>query len=382
MDSFLSSEYASLDQLYVNTAVRGLLPARTVAKLTEMGKVLTTPDFDWRTANDEDAATIRQSFAALCGEDSGVKAEDVVIAASGASASALLARNLMVDGTVVVGLSNDFSSLIAPIVHEAKQHSSTRVHLVDSDLTSCEAVTSSLLSAITGCAADAERIIVAVSHVQSATGAVTDVAAIEAALPDSGFLIIDTTQSRCAVPVPRFQRAYTITSLYKWCVCPKGLALVTLPSDRRGIVLTNYSGINWTNGPKVDKSGYWYSANVVEEAAAAAAAAPVPAAALDMSHSWLLNAVAAASLSALADVGITAILERNGALARRARARLPADKLLVADLPEHAPILVLKDVSPDGWDGIASVRQGRLRLAFHFYNRVEDVDAVCERLGC
>ena len=116
MDSFLSSEYASLDQLYVNTAVRGLLPARTVAKLTEMGKVLTTPDFDWRTANDEDAATIRQSFAALCGEDSGVKAEDVVIAASGASASALLARNLMVDGTVVVGLSNDFSSLIAPIV--------------------------------------------------------------------------------------------------------------------------------------------------------------------------------------------------------------------------------------------------------------------------
>jgi len=383
MDDFLAREYGNRSDLYVNSAVRGLIPATTVQRLTDMGQALASPSYAWQGVNASDADTIRRSFASLCGPDSGITPDNVAIAASGASASSLLSRNLVTAGTTVVGLAGDFSSLLAPIVHEARQHDSTSVNLVEHDLSSCAGLTSALLDAIDGCPRDGRRVVVVVSHVQSASGAIVDIAAVEAALPDNGFLIVDTTQSRCAVPVPALARAYTVTSLYKWCVCPKGLALITLPHDRRGVVLTNHGGINWTNGPNPDKSGYWYSDKVVHEAAdAAASSTPVPGYAMDMSHSWLLNAATAASLSTLASVGITAILERNAALARRARARIPSHQLLVTDLPDHAPILVLKDVSPDGWEGIASVRQGRLRIAFHFYNSDENVDSVCERLGC
>lgn len=195
-------------------------------------------------------------------------------------------------------------------------------------------------------------------------------------------LFVDLTQSLLAVEVPAMPRAYLACSTYKWLLCPKGMALLSVPGDGASVA----TPWRWWGAHRQPHSSYFGFESHEED----------PDTRLDVSSSWLLVVGAAASLQYLVRVGPAIVLERNAALARMLRAKLSEAGLQVLFSGDKrcdvCPIVSI--ACGKRADAVAAllaqrkiqcaVRSAYVRISVHFYNDEADLNhvvaALCEAL--
>ncbi len=208
--------------------------------------------------------------------------------------------------------------------------------------------------------------LVAFSLVQSADGRVTDGKAIARAASRLGVkTLVDATQAAGWLPFDAGDYDVTVTGAYKWLASPRGTAFLTVREESIDLPALLYPG--WYAGESPWESIYGPPLRLAEDARR-----------FDLSPGWLAWVGTAAALKFIRTLGVEAIHEHNVALANEFRSRLglPAgDSAIVSlELPPTTNENLLEKLS-------TSVRAGRLRVAFHLYNQMEDVDLLTKALG-
>jgi selenocysteine lyase/cysteine desulfurase len=208
--------------------------------------------------------------------------------------------------------------------------------------------------------------LVAVSAVQSADGRVADLAALAAASSATGAkVLLDTTQAVGWLPVDAGRFAYTVCGGYKWLLAPRGTCFFTIQAGLEGELLPHTAG--WYAGDLPWDSIYGSPLRLAGNARR-----------FDVSPAWQSWVGQAPALDLLTAVGTAALHEHALGLANRFRTMLglAAGNSAIVSLPLAADAeerLRRAGVT-------ASVRTGRLRLAFHLNNTVDDVDHVIAAL--
>ncbi|MEU6081791.1 aminotransferase class V-fold PLP-dependent enzyme [Streptomyces sp. NPDC047108] len=331
---------------YLNTASNGLIPARAVAAMR---------------ASVEDAAAGRpvdhfsavEASRATYARLARVPAERVAAGGSVAVYAGLIATSLP-SGAEVLVADGDFSSLVNPFT-------------VRPDLTVRSAPLDELAAAVRE-----ETALVAVSAAQSANGRIADLEAVRSAARAHGArTLIDASQAAGWLSLNAGDHDYTVTVGFKWLMCPRGVAFLTVPEDLGGLVPV-FAG--WVAGEKPWDSCY----GPVEELARSARR-------FDESPSLSSYAAAEHSLALIEELGTDTIHAHDAALADRFRAGLAE----LGQQPVPAPGSPIVSVPGLGHAAEAlskagvevSARAGNLRAAFHLYNTSADVDRLLDVLS-
>lgn len=326
---------------YFATATCGLPPHETSEA---MARVLE----DWRrgriiaTEFDPVIAQTRELYARLT-------SVDPATVAIGHQVSPLvgLVASAVPDGAEILTVTGEFTSVTFPFAAQADR--GVRIREVP-----LEGLADAIHEGVD---------LVAVSAVQSSNGAVADLDAIaEAADHHDVEVLVDLTQATGWLPVDARRFAYTVCGAYKWLLSPRGTAFLTVRPDRLGRLTSDQAG--WYAGARPWDSIYGLPLRLAEDARR-----------FDVSPAWFSWVGTHASLAFLDEIGAAEChrhaLEVEAAFATAAGLETgpSAIRSLVADASVDA---LLADA-----DAVASVRAGRLRLAFHVNNTVEEA----ERLG-
>lgn len=328
---------------YLDTATYGLPPRSTLRALEEALE-------GWRTRRrwrdwEEDAEACRGLFAALVG----ARAEDVALVSTVSAGAGIVAASLPAGpGDNVVLYERDFMSVVLP-------WRGLRARGVELRLLPLERLADGI---------DERTALVAVSSVQSADGAVADLAALKGT---GARLFVDATQAVGAVTTDLDGVDYLVTHAYKWLLSPRGLSFLYVRPERRSEIEPWTAG--WKSCPNPYEDYYGFP-ELTEDARR-----------LDVSVPWFAAAGARGSLELLLSLGAERIAEHNLGLAARFTEELgqpasssPIVRVEVGD-PEAA-VERLRDA------GVAcSARGGSVRFSFHLYNDEEDVDLALEALG-
>jgi len=326
--------------VYCNTATLGLPPRRTVEALADALE-------QWRTgrgdavAFDEVVERARASYAWLVG----VAPSAVAVGSQVSPLVGLVAASLLA-GSEVLCAEGDFTSVSFPFLAQAGRGVRVR-----------EAPLHRLAEAI-----GPDTTLVAVSAVQSADGALADLAAIRAAAAEHrARTLVDLTQAVGWLPVDAGAFDVTVCGGYKWLLAPRGTAFMTVTDEAAAMLLPHAAG--WYAGADRWSSIYGSPLRLAHDARR-----------FDTSPAWHSWVGQDASLDLLTEVGPRALHAHSLGLAQRCRTGLglaPGDSAIVSlrVLPEAAGRLAEADV-------VASMRAGRLRLSFHLVNDEADVDTV------
>jgi len=160
--------------------------------------------------------------------------------------------------------------------------------------------------------------------------------------------------------------AYTVCAGYKWLLAPRGTCFFSVQPELMGDLIPHTAG--WYAGAQRWDSFYGGPLRLAADARR-----------FDVSpvwHSWVAQAPA---LDLLNEIGSAALHTHALGLANRFRAGVslsPGDSAIVslATGPEVGALLERAGI-------VASIRSGRLRLAFHINNSTDDVDRAAEALG-
>ncbi len=205
--------------------------------------------------------------------------------------------------------------------------------------------------------------VVAVSTVQSADGAVADLAALRAVQASGTRVVLDATQSLGWFDADLSWADAVVAAGYKWLLCPRGTAWLALTPDWP--VTPRLAG--WFAGEDVWSSVYGLPLRLAPGARA-----------LDTSPVWFAHAGAAVALPWLAGLDRAAVHAHCVELADAFRGGLgmaPAGSAIVSvRRPDAMERLAAAGVT-------ASARAGAARLAFHLYNTHADVALALRALG-
>lgn len=329
---------------YLNTASYGLPPRRA-------WDALQAALADWRGGRTswegwaETGERARRSFARLVGAE----VADVAIGSQVSSLVGLVAAAVP-DGSRVLLPEIEFASNVFPwLVHADR---GVEVVTVPSGR--------SLVDAI-----DERTDVVAYSSVQSATGEVTDPAAVHAAARAYGALtVVDATQAVGWLPTDARYADALACAAYKWLMAPRGAAFLVLAPELAERVKPLAAG--WYAGEDVHASYYGPPLRLAKDARR-----------FDVSPGWFDWVGAAASLDVVLDLGVEAVHAHDVRLANRFRAGLglpPGDSAIVSTgWPDAAARLERADIR-------AATRAGSLRAAFHAYTTESDVDTAVAAL--
>ncbi|GAB7191441.1 aminotransferase class V-fold PLP-dependent enzyme [Kineococcus sp. NUM-3379] len=323
---------------HLATASSGLPPA---AVLEGLGAAVEA----WaggRLGPEEAAALVqraRELFARLLGCDPArVAAGPTAAVAVGAVAASVP------DGARVLTVAGDYTSLTWPFAAHA--HRGVRVGAVP-------------LADLPAEVARGGYAWVAASAVQSADGALADLPALrEAAAATGTRVLLDTTQAVGWLPLRADDADVTVTSLYKWVPAPRGACLTTL--GERALAEVRPA----TPGARAAAAGtdgfYGWPPRLRTDAAR-----------LDVSPAWAAWAGAVPALEIALALGVEAVHAHDVRL---------ADAFLAAlGLPPASSAIVAVPAGPGAPEALAaaglrtSLRAGRVRLAFHWWNDEEDV---------
>ncbi|GAB2626876.1 aminotransferase class V-fold PLP-dependent enzyme [Streptomyces capparidis] len=335
--------------LHLNTASYGLLPARTVAAVREGAEaqaagLLSLPGLDPVVAD------ARAAYARLVGTEPDRVALGAVVSTLVAAVAAGLPR-----GAEVVLPDCEFASVTQPFAARG-------------DLVPRLVPLERLADAV-----GPRTALVAFSAVQSADGRIADLAAVRAAAREHGArTLLDVTQAAGWFPVAADEWDYTVCGAYKWLMCPRGTAFLTVRPEAAGDVVPVNAGWTATGSPWTDCYGL---APLAEDARR-----------FDTSPVWTAFVGAGPSLRLVEELGVAAVHRHDVALAERFRAGLrelgyeaPGAGSAIVSVPglgDRAPLLERAGVR-------ASSRAGHLRFAFHLYTTEADVDRVLDALaGC
>lgn len=329
---------------YLNTASIGVPSKSTADRMVETIA-------DWRTGAvqpadyDADVHTARAAWARLVG----VSVDDVAIGATASQLIGLVAASVP-DGARVLAVSKEFTSVTFPFAAQA--HRGVVVTEVEPD-----ALVTSVPSAD----------LVAVSAVQSADGAVVDLEAVRSAAAYSGAqVLLDITQAAGWMPLDLSWADYVVGASYKWLLAPRGAAWLAVRPDRLADVIP--IGANWSAAEDPWEGIYGLPLRLARTARR-----------LDLSPVWFAHRGAAVSLPWLADLDMAAVCDHCVGLADAVLTEL--------GLAPRGSAIIALDLSPAEADRladagvVASARAGRIRLSFHLYNTIADVELVLRSLG-
>ena len=326
------------ERVYLNTASLGLPPRRglralqTVLRQWQAGSA-SPPDYDFAL----EAA--RASYAGLVGVDPA----HVAVGSQVSHFAGLIAANLPAGSEVLV-VEGEFTSIVFPFLAQAGR--GVRVRQVP-----LERLSEAVSRATT---------LVAVSAVQSADGKLADLdTLVEACAATGTQILLDTTQAVGWLPVDASRFAYTTGGGYKWLLAPRGTCFFTVTPDLADELIPHAAG--WYAGADRWDSLYGGPLRLAADARR-----------FDVSpvwHSWVAQAPA---LDLLTEIGPAVLHAHTLALANRFRAALdlPAGDSAIVSLATDAGAAERLERARV----VGSVRAGRLRLAFHLYNTVEDAD--------
>ena len=285
----------------------------------------------------------RRAFARI----HSVPETSVAVGATVSELVGLLAASIP-DGANVLTAEGDFAS----ILHPWAVHADRGVRVRAAPLVS-------LADAV-----EPDTDVVAVSLVQSANGAVVDLAAVVAAAREvDALVVIDGTQGCGWVPLDAGIDAL-ICGGYKWLLAPRGTAYAYV--GERLLPSVRPLHASWYAADHVHARYYGLPPQLSESARR-----------LDTSPAWFCWVGAAPALELLDEIGVAAIGEHNIALANRFRAGLGLE-------PSNSAIVSI--AAPSDPDRLAqagirtAIRAGSLRAAFHLYNTEDDVDAALAAL--
>ncbi|GAB3906471.1 aminotransferase class V-fold PLP-dependent enzyme [Kibdelosporangium lantanae] len=319
---------------YLNTASIGVPPTVAVNGLTEAvdrwrGGAAVPTDYD------VDVQTARKAWGALVG----VPEERVATGASVSQLVGLVAASVP-DGTRVVTVPNEFTSLTFPFAAQAHRG----VTVTEDSLSDLDAYD-----------------MVAVSVVQSADGAVADLEALRASGKP---VLLDATQAVGWMPLDLGWADWVVGACYKWLMCPRGAAWLAVSPAR--LERTVPTVANWYAGDDPWTSIYGLPLRLAPDARR-----------LDLSPTWFSQHVAAIVLPWLASLDLEAVRDHcvglvDGLLVTLGRQ--PGGSAITAlDLPGAAERLTAAGTR-------TSVRAGRVRLSCHMYNTSADIAAVLTAL--
>ena len=328
---------------YLNTASYGLPPRPA-------WHALQAALADWRAGRTswepwgEAVQDARQSFARLVGADPAQ-------VATGSQVSALvgLVAAALPDGARVLLPEVEFTSNVFPYLVHARRGVEVVTAPVDR-----------LVDAI-----DGRTTAVAYSVVQSATGEVTDMAAVKAAAARHGAITIaDASQAVGWLPTRAAHADVLVCAGYKWLMAPRGTAFLVLTPELADRVTPLAAG--WFAGEDPHQSYYGLPLRLARDARR-----------FDVSPGWFDWVGTAASLAVVESIGMAAAHAHDVGLANRFRAGLglpPGDSAIVSvPWPGAAERLERAGIR-------ASTRAGSLRAAFHLYTTESDVDTAVAAL--
>jgi selenocysteine lyase/cysteine desulfurase len=333
------------DPGYLDTATYGLPPHPT---LRELNQVL----IGWRTGRtrraewEESIDRARQSFARLVGT------EPAAVAIGGqVSALVALVASALPDGARVLVPDVEFTSNLFPYAVQGGR--------------GVEVVTAPVDGFVD--AIDDRTTAVAYSVVQSATGAITDMAAVAAKARQHGALVVaDATQAVGWLPSVSAEHADAVVcGAYKWLMSPRGTAFLVVTPELAERMVPLQAG--WFAGEDPNDSYYGLPLRLAKDARR-----------FDLSPGWFDWVGTATSLAVVEAIGVHTVHAHDVALANRFREGLGLP-------PGHSAIVKL-DGRPDAAErfaraGIqASIRAGSVRAAFHLYTTDEDVDTALNAL--
>jgi selenocysteine lyase/cysteine desulfurase len=255
------------------------------------------------------------------------------------------------DGSEVLTVSGEFTSVAFPFLAQAGR--GVRVREVP-----LECLAESVTAGTT---------LVAVSAVQSADGRLVDLDALAQSADASGArILLDTTQAVGWLPVDATRFAYTVCAGYKWLLAPRGTCFFTILPELTGDLIPHNAG--WYAGAQRWDSFYGSPLRLAPDARR-----------FDVSPAWHSWVAQAPALDLLSDIGPAVLQAHAVGLANRFRAGVglpPGDSAIVslATGSDIGEILERAGIT-------ASVRSGRLRLAFHINNNTDDADRAAEALS-
>ncbi|MDH4063193.1 MAG: aminotransferase class V-fold PLP-dependent enzyme [Acidobacteriota bacterium] len=305
---------------------------------------------DWRRGRPrsrEYQAIVNQTRAAFA-RLVGVSADEVCVGSQTSALVGVVAASLPAGAQVLAALG-DFTSILFPFL----AHADRGVRLTSVPL-------ARLAESIGPGTA-----LVAVSAVQSANGAVADLdAVVEAARAAGARVLVDATQACGWLPIDAARVDYLVCGGYKWLLAPRGTAFMALRRSALDRIRPIAAG--WFAGEDPWSSVYGEPLRLAASARR-----------LDVSPAWLSWVGAAPALALLERIGIPGIHAHNVGLANRFRRRLglpPGESAIVSVEMAHA-------AEPLAVAGVrASVRAGALRVSFHLYNTIADVDLAIDAL--
>lgn len=334
--------------IYLNTATAGLPPDPSWQALQQTWSQFRDGSAD--TAGFDTAVeAARASYARLAEVD----VEQVAIGNQASVFVGTIAASLP-DGAEILTAIGDFTSVTFPFLAQRLQpHRRFTVR---------EVPLAEIPDAITR-----STTMVAVSAVQSANGAIADLAAISRACAGTGCLsLLDTTQALGWYPMPAGDFDVTVTSGYKWLLAPRGTAFMTIRPELMDRIVPVAAG--WYAGQERWSSIYGGPLRLATSARR-----------YDISPAWHSWVGAAPALELLADLGSAALHAHAVGLAAAFRVGVglsPGDSAIVSvDLLPGAK----ERVATAGIVG--AMRAGKLRLSFHLNNSEDDVAAAVDALS-
>jgi selenocysteine lyase/cysteine desulfurase len=326
---------------FLNSPTYGLPPRFMFEALqdclrTWQAGTLDVPSFD------ESVQAGRAGYAALVGAP-----VDSVAMAGTVSAALGLVAAVIPDGSRVATLSGEFTSTSFPFAAQARRG------VTITELEPDELVTT---------ASDYD--VVTASLVQSASGAVLDVDALQANVMGTDTLsVIDVTQ---AVGWKRIDLPWadvTVAAVYKWLLAPRGTTWMSL-SDRVANLMIPHAA-NWYAGEAPWSTIYGLPLRLAGNARR-----------FDVSPTWFSALGSGLTLPWLASLDGEAVEAHALGLAHRLRAELhlPQQDSAIVSIPTAA-------ADELGRVGIrASIRAGAVRVGFHLYNTDDDLDRLVDVL--
>ncbi|MEZ0366425.1 aminotransferase class V-fold PLP-dependent enzyme [Mycobacterium sp. pUA109] len=288
-------------------------------------------------------AASRTAYAALIGVD----AHRVAMSSSVSSAVGVVAASIP-DGSRVATMPGEFTSVTFPFAAQAGR-----------------GVTVTELPRGRFEDAAGEFDVAAASLVQSADGAVLDVATLRRSVAASGTTtVIDATQALGWKNVELSWADVVVAASYKWLLGPRGVAWMSL-SERTSEALVPHVANPFAGGD-VWASLYGLPMRLAGDARR-----------FDASPVWFAVLGAGLSLPWIVSLDRAAVEAHTVGLANRLRGelQLPAAESAIVSIPT-AP-------APEALEraGIrASVRAGALRVGFHLYNTEDDLDRLLDAL--
>jgi selenocysteine lyase/cysteine desulfurase len=333
------------DVVYLNTASLGLPPRSGLAALQTVLRqwssgTASPPDYD---------APLEMSRVAYAGLV-GVDPSQVAVGGQLSAFAGLVASNLP-DGSEVLIADGEFTSLVFPFLAQAGRGVLVR-----------QVPLERLAEAVS-----AQTSLVAVSAVQSADGRLADLDGLVAVCAANGCrILLDTTQAVGWLPVDASRFAYTAGGGYKWLLAPRGTCFFTINPELAGELVPHLAG--WYAGGDRWDSLYGGPLRLADDARR-----------FDVSPAWHSWVAQAPALELLTSIGPEVLYAHTLGLANRFRAAVGR--------PAGDSAIVSLEADPGAGERMAragivgSVRAGRLRLAFHLYNTMDDVERAAEALA-